>query len=318
MREITSEVFEKHQVRKSKKQKTSFISFVKETANKCGYSCRVERGMFGARNIVVGDPRTAKAVFTAHYDTCPVLPMPNFITPKRFDIYIMYQMVMVAVLLFLPAALVFLGVAALLQFGVIDESMAGGLLPLLVELCLISMVLLIMFGPANKHTANDNTSGVVTLMSIMTDLAPEERADAAFIFFDYEEMGLIGSSSYKSKHKHMMKDKLLLNFDCVSDGNYIMLALCKGALQYKDAISAAYREENGFKVDIADKGVFYPSDQAVFRCGVGVAALKSTRGGILYMDRIHTPKDTVFCEENIEYLAKGSLELLKILGKNEI
>ena len=318
MREFASEVLEKHQVRKTGAQKTRFIGYVKEVAASSGYSAHVERGAFGVRNIVVGDPSRARVVFSAHYDTCPVMPMPNFITPKRFDIYIMYQMVLLAVLLFLPCAAVFLGITALLQCGAIDESVAGNLLPFLVELCLISMVLLVMFGPANKHTANDNTSGVVTLISIMRDIAPEERTNAAFIFFDHEELGLLGSSSYRSKHKFMMRDKLLINFDCVSDGDHIMLVLRKGAIEYKDAIGLAYRDDGGLKVEVASKGVFYPSDQAVFRCGVGVAALKSTKDGVLYMDRIHTPRDTVFCEENIEYLTRSSLELVKILGENNV
>ena len=84
MTPLSEYVFEKFHVRKSKKQKDGFIDYIKEFAKKEGYSCRVEKGSFGARNIVIGDPARAKAIYTAHYDTCARLPFPNFITPKNF------------------------------------------------------------------------------------------------------------------------------------------------------------------------------------------------------------------------------------------
>ena len=68
-------------------------------------------------------------------------------------------------------------------------------------------------------------------------------------------------------------------------------------------------------VDVADKNVFYPSDQASFVNGVGVAALKKSKGGILYMDRIHTGKDTVFEEKNIAYLVEHSIEFAKLMSE---
>ena len=82
MNETTARLFESHEVRKTKKQKSAFIDFVSERAEQLGYECKVERGSFGARNISVGDVNTASVVYTAHYDTCPRLPFPNFITPK--------------------------------------------------------------------------------------------------------------------------------------------------------------------------------------------------------------------------------------------
>ena len=50
--------------------------------------------------------------------------------------------------------------------------------------------------------------------------------------------------------------------------------------------------------------------------GVGVAALKrSKRFGILYMDRIHTKTDTVYREENIEFLKNGAITLTKLMSE---
>ena len=87
MTQTTKEIFEKYQVRKTKKQKTAFIEYVKQTAERYGYEYKVEKGAFGVRNIIIGNPDTAKVLYTAHYDTCARLPFPNFITPKNFFIY---------------------------------------------------------------------------------------------------------------------------------------------------------------------------------------------------------------------------------------
>ena len=165
-------------------------------------------------------------------------------------------------------------------------------------------------GPANKHTANDNTSGVITLMEIMQALPEDKRNEIAFVFFDLEEMGLFGSSGFASKHKKAMKDKLLLNFDCVSDGSTILFAVKNSAKKYIPALEKSFIPCEKFAVDIASKGVFYPSDQANFKAGVGVAALNySKKLRTLYMDKIHTDKDRVFDEENIEFLTAGAVRL---------
>lgn len=307
-------VFNDFQVRKTKKQKTKFINYIKDIAEYHGYSAKIEKGSFGARNIVIGDPDSAKAVYTAHYDTCPRLPFPNFITPKNFLFYLLYQILITVILLAVMFAAAFvLGVL----IGLITKAfnMSEATVDLLISLGTLLAYFLLFFllldGPANKHTANDNTSGVITLIEIMLALPAEKRSDVAFVFFDLEEMGLFGSSGFASKHKKKMKDKLLLNFDCVSDGETILFAVKQGAKKYIPALEKAFVPDDYFKVDIASKGVFYPSDQANFKGGVGVASLKYSKTlRTLYMDKIHTKHDTVFSEANIEFLKNGAVKLI--------
>lgn len=305
-------VFENHQIRKTKKQKTAFIEYAKDIARKNGYTCNVEKGAYGVRNITVGNVSRAKVIFTAHYDTCAILPFPNFITPKNIGIYLAYQTILSVGILFLAfgAGRCALLVCGLFRGGIADETLAF----YAYYAAVLAVFYLMLFGPANKHTANDNTSGVTLLFDIMAALPEEQKDNAAFVFFDLEEMGLLGSSDFASKHKKDMKDKLLLNFDCVSDGKNIIIVLKKKAKKYAPFLEEAYKSNELFSVEILSKGVFYPSDQAVFNCGVGIAALKkSKRFNILYMDRIHTKKDVIFREENIDFLAKGSVKLVKSL-----
>jgi Zn-dependent M28 family amino/carboxypeptidase len=176
---------------------------------------------------------------------------------------------------------------------------------------------LLVAGPANPHTVNDNTSGVVTLLSIMESLPSEFRSEVAFVFFDLEEVGLVGSSSFAATHKAILKDKLLVNFDCVSDGETMLFCLKKKTHPFSSVIERAFISDETVSVEIAKNGFVYPSDQMMMPCGIGVAALKKTKKGILYMDKIHTKNDTVFREENIEFLTKGAVALVSLLGQDE-
>ncbi len=167
-----------------------------------------------------------------------------------------------------------------------------------------------MAGPANRHTANDNTSGVTVLLDSMQTMPVENRRDVAYIFFDLEKMGLLGSSGYSSRHRMEMQNKLVVNFDCVSDGDTILFAPQRKAKPYLPKLRAAFPSTEHCTVDVPERGVFYPSDQVAFPCGVGVAAMRKTkRGEILYMDKIHTAKDRVYREENIAYLAECTVRL---------
>ncbi|MBQ2996145.1 MAG: hypothetical protein IJE22_02780 [Oscillibacter sp.] len=72
MTETTREIFETYQVRKTKKQKTAFIEYAKQIALHYDYDFTVEKGAFGARNIVIGKPNTAKLLYTPITTPAPV------------------------------------------------------------------------------------------------------------------------------------------------------------------------------------------------------------------------------------------------------
>lgn len=302
MTATTKEILERFQIRKSKRQKKAFIDWLEPIVENSGYAMNVEKGSFGTRNIVIGDPEKAKVVFTAHYDTCAVLPFPNFITPKNIWIYVLYQLLIVIAMFAVVFAVTFLA-----------TWITGELAMWAYYLTLFGIVFLMMFGPANRHTANDNTSGVTAVIDLMNAMPQEQKESAAFILFDLEEAGLIGSSSYASKHKKAMADKLLVNMDCVSDGGTMLFCFRKKSKAFAGRFQEVFPSDSRVESDFAVKGYIYPSDQASFPCGVGVAAMNKTKGGMLYMDKIHTPKDTVYREENIAYLVEGCIRLTESL-----
>ena len=88
------EILEKYQVRKTNKQKTAFIEYLKDRLSKIGYDVKIEekgKGLFKSRNIVVGDVDSAKFIVTAHYDTPPISPFPNFMFPTNIPMFLLFQ-----------------------------------------------------------------------------------------------------------------------------------------------------------------------------------------------------------------------------------
>lgn len=312
MTETANVIFKKYQVRKTKQQKTAFIEYVKQIAERYGYDINVEKGSFGARNIVIGKPDTAKVLYTAHYDTCARLPFPNFITPKNFLVYLLYQFLIIGIFFALTFLLGFV-IGLILSFIPMAEDTMNVILSFSLQIIYFVLLYLLLGGPANKNTANDNTSGVTTILDIMEKLPQDQKDKVAFVLFDLEEAGLFGSSSFASSHKAVKNQTLVINFDCVSDGETMLFALKKSTKKYADLLEKAFVSTPDIAVDIT-KNAFYPSDNASFKGGIGVAALKKSKFfGILYMDRIHTNKDTVYCEENIQFLTNGAIKLTQML-----
>lgn len=317
MTELSRTILETYQIRKSAKQKAAFRDFLCGHLREMGFEVKIEGK--SSKNIVVGDVEKAKVIYTAHYDTCPVLPIANFITPRNIVWYLLYQL-LICVPMFV------LAIGAEVGMMLLWENVTGELCPLPVAIAALYAVLFfflwwIYAGPANKHTVNDNTSGVVTLVEIAEYLPQELRDEVCLIFFDNEEKGLFGASAFAKKYKAVRKNTLVVNFDCVSDGDSIQL-FPSGVLKKKGektlaALETAFLPVGEKTVEVVRGFGFYPSDQAKFKMGVGVCALKKSRVLGWYMDRIHTKRDTVLMEENIHLLRQGALRLAESLRKEK-
>ncbi len=302
--EIKNTILEKYQVRKGKKRKTAFIEYIEGICRENGIECTVEKKGI-SRNIVMGaSPDQCDFVIGGHYDTCPVMIIPNFVTPRNFLAYLVYQLVLCA-LLFVPALLVS-GVLTYFTDAFVGIPVFG--------LVTMLMCLLLMFGPANKHTANDNTSGVIAVLNTMLTMTPEQRSRICFVLFDNEEIGLVGSSAFADMHRNVKKGIPVVNFDCVSDGDYLFAKMPhkEKKTDFGKAFASAMErsaEKHGMTPAVGSKG-FYPSDQANFKRGIGVASLNRSKLVGLYMNRIHTPRDTVFIDRNIDCLTDAMIDLV--------
>lgn len=298
------DVVKNYPVRKSKKQKQAFRADVTQWLQNLGYPVCEEKGSFHSCNLVIGDPQRARYLVTAHYDTCARLPFPNLITPCNFWTFLLYQ-IFICLMLMLPA----LAVGGLV--GYLLHSFDIGYF--LFVVLLWADIVLMLIGPANSSNVNDNTSGVVTLLEIARSIPELHRKNVCFVLFDLEEAGLIGSASYKKKHKREIPNQLVLNLDCVGEGDDIYFFPTAKLKKSKERLAPLQKLAGGYgkkSIAVRTKGFsVYPSDQSNFPYGVGICALKRGWAG-LYLSRIHTPRDTVLDETNVNILRAALTTLI--------
>ncbi len=315
MADMAKTILEKYQVRKSAKEKERFCSWLTETLHRAGYAPCVEEGRtcgVRCRNVVVGDPERAKVLLTAHYDTCAVLPFPNFITPRSLFWYVVYQGIVLLGFIVLLA-----GMSAVLRF----LSAPAWVYRFFSHALLLVLLWWMLAGPANRHTANDNTSGVVTVLETALAMPEELRERVCFVFFDNEEKGTLGSAAFAKAHKAVRKSTPVLNFDCVGDGDSLQFIpsrkMRKDQKILLKAIEESYPQRGEKTVEVVRSMAIYPSDQMNFAYGVGICALRKSKIFGYYMNRIHTKRDTVLETENVELLCTGSVKLLQTLQEKE-
>lgn len=297
MIEKPMDVLQRFPVRKSKKQKQNFRDEIQSYVRSLGYECTVEKGGFGSRNVVIGDPEKAKYLVTAHYDTCAGMFLPNMVFPRNPVAFILYQLLVVAIVIAISSVA---GVGLTL---ITKDSFLGVVFSMVVYFALLIGM---MVGPANRHNANDNTSGVVTVLEMAASMPPNLRKRVCFVLFDLEEAGLLGSSAHRKAHKSASNRQIVLNMDCVGDGDEIWL-LPNGKVR-KDAAKmeklCALEASCGEKsIHVHQKGyAFYPSDQANFPYGVAIGAFHRNKWMGLYYSRIHTNRDTILEHTNVNIL----------------
>lgn len=281
-------------VRKTSAQKQSFRDAVIDYASKLGYTCREESGRFGCRNLILGDPDSAKFLVTAHYDTCARMLVPNWITPCNVYVYLAYQILIVAAMIVVSVLTGFL--ADCIWKG------AGSFVGMVTYWVLLFLLIL---GPANPSNANDNTSGVVTLLEIARTMPDNQRHKVCFVLFDLEEAGLIGSSAHRKAHRQATNRQMVLNLDCVGDGDHLLMFPTKALKKDRKKVTSLYKACGYFgrkSLLVWEKERYlYPSDQMRFPYGVGICALRKKKKW-LYLSRIHTENDTVLEETNVNIL----------------
>ena len=298
MTDLSEEILKNWMTRKKYAQKSEFIAFLKQ------YFPEMKEedpaGLTKSRNLILGDVENASYIFTAHYDTYALLPFPNLVFTNNLIATIGYSVITVLPLFILAVALG----TFLMSLGA--PPMVGvGLMYLMMFLSLY----MIYAGIPSKTTVNDNTSGVITLIELYTSMNEQQKAKTAIVFFDNEELGLLGSAAFSRKYRKLLTGKTIVNFDCVSDGDNICFLLRGDRASLADTIRECYAQADKNLLIRRPFNTFYPSDQSSFRNSIGVCALHHCLLGY-YIPRIHTKRDVIMDRRNIEYLVSGSLKLI--------
>ncbi len=300
MKDYLSEINEKFPIRRTPEQKNGLFEYAKSEAEAVGLNARIEQLEKKHNNIVIGDIENANVVYTAHYDTPARSLVPNLMMPRNpglayayafgiplviafFSLGIAYAIQAIARLPYPAFAAIYLGLYFALFFGVMRRG-------------------------DNKTNKNDNTSGVATVLSIMA----EHPKGAAYILFDNEEKGLLGSKALLKSNKEFWESKPLINFDCVGLGNNIVIVAMENAEKHSifEKISETVTGNNEYNVGLyPKKGSMTNTDSKNFPCGISVMACKKSKKGVLYTPYIHTKRDTVASSENVYFLAEAFSKL---------
>ena len=295
---IINTLVEKFPIRRSKEQKEAFRVWAVEQAAQMGYQARVE-SLKDHHNVVIGDPETAQAIFTAHYDTPAGFFLPNLMTPRNRWFFYLRQVGMILLFILIAAAV---GVPVGLLTGDGDTGFRIG------WLVYMALALSMLMGPANKHNVNDNTSGLAAIFETMARIPEENRAKAAFILFDNEEKGLLGSKAYAKAHPAVKENGFIVNLDCVGDGDHVLLISSKKAREAAPyaALTAGMEKQTGRGLHLfpmeSSKG---SSDHKNFKTSSVVYACRVGKVVGFYCDKIHTNKDTVCEQVNLDFIAGG-------------
>ena len=300
---IISTLVEKFPVRRSKEQKEVFRTWMVEQATAMGYQAQVE-SQKDHRNVVIGSPETARAIFTAHYDTPAGFFLPNLMTPCNKLVFWLRQFWMILIFILIGAAV---GVPVGLLTGNGDIGFEVG------WLVYMGCLFVMLMGPANKNNVNDNTSGVAAILETMARIPEEDRAKAAFILFDNEEKGLLGSKAYAKAHPEVKESGFIVNLDCVGDGEHVLLLAGKKAREAAPyaALTAGMEAQDGRELHIfpLEKSV-YNSDQKNFKVSCAICACRVGKVIGFYCDKIHTSRDTVCEQVNLDFIAGGLSEFV--------
>ena len=302
---ILEKLLQNHPIRRTDSQKQAFRDYVQSHCAKSGMPCEVV-DVENNKNIVIGNPKTAKILLTAHYDTPAMSLFPNMLIPKNTFFRLLYHL-SYPVLLAFAALAVSYGITALIG----NEAVW---VPLYLVLYLGSFYLLTRTF-VNPSNANDNTSGVATVLSIVSKMADKlTEKGIACILFDNEEKGLKGSKAFAKQYKGQLNDTLVLNFDCVGDGDHILFVAKPKADQnplYHAIKEALSQRQEKTTVFLSAKQASCNSDQKNFEQGVGIVACHR-RPIIGYVaGKIHTRRDTVCDQSNVDALVSSFVSLFE-------
>ncbi|MFA7435279.1 MAG: M28 family peptidase [Bacilli bacterium] len=279
------------QERMHRKSKSNFREYLKSKATKYGLEYNIFPNSFASKNVVIGNLKKAKFVLGAHYDT-----------PPRMPAFLMRSILFFNILsfLFVPFVIIIL---ILLELPII-----------IAPLIYLGLLLYLMgFGIANKFNYNDNTSGVLTLLAIM---AKHGSNDVAYVFFDNEEKGLIGSLQMalilRKLGHYQPRKKIFINFDCVGRGNVFGVASFKNKRVAQDLIDLSNNKDtSGLSFVHRKASRFEASDHFSFRNWNSLGIMCYNRKRKKYvLKNIHSHKDKYIELKNINVLVDLICDLI--------
>ncbi len=305
MKDYLNEINDSFPIRRSEEEKSAFVKYIKDQIGNDRVS--VERLENKHNNIIIGDIHRANLIFTAHYDTPAASVVPNMMLPANKILATLINCIYPVILSFV-CFFAALFITAILPVPYELTAVVYMVLYLGIYYCSTRLL-------PNKHNKNDNTSGVATVLALADEICDP---DVAFVLFDNEEKGLLGSKALNKKYKEEFLSKLVINFDCVGNGDQIILSVKDKAQDRGEynTLTESIDRSCGFDVHFIPFGkTAGNSDHKSFPCSIGVYAARKGKIAKFYTGKIHTARDTVASSENICFLAD---QFKKITEKSRV
>lgn len=296
MTSVSNTILTNWQQRHTRKEKKAFAEYAVKIFSDLGYYTRVEtkKGLTPSNNIIIGDLTNAKTIVTAHYDTPSRRFVPFFVTLNSpLQTFISQFGTMIAVFAFC------MYLAKYTNF--------------LIGFVLFDLLLwLLVFGPAKKHNANNNTSGLMALYEVASRLPRDRKEEVAFVLFDNKEKVHAGSNAFVKQHEvEFFYNKLVINLDCVGVGDAIIFLCTKHSLLYGRKAATFASKDCGKEFSARfNRNFVYISDSNSFPVAVNVSAFTMDGSNGPTLKNLYNEKDTQLDEANIEALASALVAYL--------
>lgn len=306
MKNYFNEINSNFSVRRSEKQKKTFQQYTRLELSK--YNIKVENETLNDKhtNIIIGDIDKADVIFTAHYDTPAASVFPNIMFPRNKLLSYLYVLFYCFIIVGFAFCFAFL----IKHFISFDDR-------ILIGVYLVIYLLLFYLCTRcfkNKNNYNDNTSGVSVIFEIIQRC---NKPNVAYILFDNEEKGKLGSKAYNKKYKDRLKGKLIINMDCVGNGNNIIMISKPTAQKHPlhSLFDKSFISKDIFKFySFGMKGSNSNTDFMNFDCSVTFMASKKCKIIGFYTPYIHTSLDVKVNDENIQYLSSSFINFINMIN----
>lgn len=316
---IFSHIMTSHRTRFYRKEKRSFLDFIIKELKESGHTSEIITGgewITSTRNLIT-KPKDIKYILTAHYDTPGKAPFGYSRLSSLFGS---------ATLLFNIIFILYLFLSAIVIGLIVDKN-----IDLIYKIIFLSIIVLAMI--PNKNNANDNTSGVVTLMYIANLIKKDKelKDSVMFIFTDKEESGLWGSKhvrKYLEENKVNLNDVQIINIDCVGNGDIPVVCYVKP--NFRNRLKSKLKEKKQEPADKLENRIknylsvdnnkviikkLSSSDHKRFRNynAINLSMMKKTKlFKKHYLPNIHTNKDKNIDLKNIEWFGEKILNYIKL------
>jgi len=280
-----------------RKEKNKFLDTVEEKLTEYGYG--FERKKFGKiiKSVNLETKSTKpEFIFIAHYDTGTIMPFWISWLMRFFGVN--NQLLLIIPLCFFISLFSILGhyhIVFKIVYWIISISLLTFLIP-------------------NRKNFDDNTSGVVALLSLAKKCKDNGIDNVKFIFADNEELGLIGSSAhrkYLEKERLILPNSKIISLDCVGVGEFPLITRNSKS----DYETFFYKEmQKEFELCKSNRMILPLSDNFSFR-KYGALNISFVNKAVVpfgySLSKIHSSNDNFIDLQKIEKLTDVLLIIVK-------